>query len=224
VHHLGHRGAGAVIGFLKGLKREPDDFITVVVPELFSRQSLVHAALKQRRTFWLKVRLLTQPNVVIANVPVLLDRGQPVGVDARPLIPQRVEAIVFVGTVNDAAVRAVNYAIALDAADTRAVYVALEPGEDLDDKLRQWTRYGMPVPLQIVEGPFRDLGPPVLEEVRRVTADGAGVAAVIMPEFLVSRWWHRLLHNNRALFIKRLLLFEPRVVLSSVPYHLERGS
>ncbi|HEX2183924.1 MAG TPA: hypothetical protein VHN78_00280, partial [Chloroflexota bacterium] len=55
---------------------------------------------------------------------------------------------------------------------------------------------------------------------RRVTRDPGTLAAVILPEFLVSRSWHRLLHNNRALFIKRLLLFEPRVVLSSVPYQL----
>jgi hypothetical protein len=44
---------------------------------------------------------------------------------------------------------------------------------------------------------------------------------VVLPEYLVSRWWHRALHNNRALFIKRLLLFEPRVVLSSVPFALD---
>jgi hypothetical protein len=46
---------------------------------------------------------------------------------------------------------------------------------------------------------------------------------VVMPEFMVTRWWHRFLHNNRALFIKRALLFEPRVVLSSVPYQIGRA-
>ena len=40
-----------------------------------------------------------------------------------------------------------------------------------------------------------------------------------MPE-LVVRGWRRLLHNQRALYIKRILLFEPRVILSSVPYQL----
>jgi hypothetical protein len=72
----------------------------------------------------------------------------------------------------------------------------------------------------VVEAPFRDLGPPLLEEVRRATADPGTIASVILPEFLVTRWWHRLLHNNKALFIKRVLLFEPRVILSSVPYQL----
>ena len=39
----------------------------------------------------------------------------------------------------------------------------------------------------------------------------------------MSRWRHLLLHNQNALFVKRLFLFEPRVVLSSVPFVLERG-
>jgi hypothetical protein len=39
---------------------------------------------------------------------------------------------------------------------------------------------------------------------------------------VVVRGWVRPLHNQRALYIKRLLLFEPRVILSSVPYHLFR--
>ena len=41
---------------------------------------------------------------------------------------------------------------------------------------------------------------------------------VVLPEFVVKRWWHRLLHNQNALFVKRLFLFEPNVVLSSVPF------
>jgi len=37
-----------------------------------------------------------------------------------------------------------------------------------------------------------------------------------------SRWRRaRLLHNQRALYVKRLLLFEPRVILASVPYRLD---
>jgi hypothetical protein len=40
-----------------------------------------------------------------------------------------------------------------------------------------------------------------------------------MPE-LIFRGWRRLLHNQRALYVKRLLLFEPRVILATVPYRL----
>jgi hypothetical protein len=33
-------------------------------------------------------------------------------------------------------------------------------------------------------------------------------------------WWGNALHNQTALFFKRLLLFEPDVVVTSVPFHL----
>ncbi len=72
----------------------------------------------------------------------------------------------------------------------------------------------------MVEAPFRDLAPVVLDEVRRITVRPDSIAAVVLPELLVRRSWHRLLDNQRALFVKRLLLFEPRVTLSSVPFQL----
>lgn len=208
----------AVIHHIRGIPRAPRDFITVVIPELFRSRSLLGAVLMPV-TFRLKLRLLREPQVVITDVPVLQEEGLPEGVDARPLIPERVEALVFVASPHDAAVRALNYAESLNAHAIRAVFLATEP-EEAPEVLRRWGERGIGVRLDVVEAPFRDLGPPLLEEVRRITADPGTVAAVVIPEFLVTRWWHRLLHNNRALYIKRQLLFEPRVILSSIPYQL----
>jgi hypothetical protein len=211
----------AVIEHVRRIPRTPQDIVTVVVPELFRKRSLFNAVFMPV-TFRLKVRLLREPQVVVTDVPVLEEEGRrPAGIDALPLIPERVEALVFVAAAHDAAVRAVNYAISLNAHATKAVFLATEPDE-APEVLRQWGERGIGVRLDVVDAPFRDLGPPILEEVRRVTADPGTVAAVIIPELLVTKWWHRLLHNNRALFIKRQLLFEPRVILSSVPYQLGR--
>jgi amino acid transporter len=212
----------AVLDFVRSVPREPGDFLTVVIPELFRRQSLWHAV-RRPLTFALKVRLLREPQVVIADVPVVVHDGRPVGVDGLPLVPTRTVALVLVAGVHDATLRAVRYAKSLGANETRAVYVSLEPEERLDVVLKPWTESGAGIPLDVVQAPFRDLGVPLMEEVRRVTADPGAVAAVVMPEYVVPRWWQRALHNNRALFIKRLLLFEPRVVLSSVPFSLERA-
>ena len=211
----------AVIQHVRATPSGGEDFVTVVIPELFRTRSLLSAVMKPV-TFRLKLRLLAEPQVVVTDVPVLEEGGRLVGVDGRPLIPERIEALVFVASPHDAAVRAVNYAMSLNAHTTRAVFLATEP-EEAPEVLRRWADRGIGVPLDVVEAPFRDLGPPLLEEVRRVTAEPGTVAAVVLPEFLVTRWWHRLLHNNRALFIKRQLLFEPRVILSSVPYQLRRS-
>jgi len=42
----------------------------------------------------------------------------------------------------------------------------------------------------------------------------------VTPPDFVPAGGAQLLHNQRALYIKRLLLFEPRVILASVPYQL----
>ena len=75
------------------------------------------------------------------------------------------------------------------------------------------------LPLEIVEAPYRDVGKPLLAHLRKITADPEAAAVVVMPELIV-RGTDRLLHNQRALYLKRLLLFEPRVILTSVPYQL----
>jgi amino acid transporter len=210
----------AVMAHVREVPRGEDDFVTVVIPELFTKRSLI-AALFKRVTFRLKLRLLKVPQVVITDVPVLVEDARSAE-HGRPTIPERVVALVFVAAPHDAAVRAINYARTLNAHEVRAVFLATEP-EEAPEVLRRWSERGIGIPLDVVEAPFRDLGLPLVEEVRRVTDDPGTVVSVILPEFLVTRWWHRILHNNRALFIKRKLLFEPRVILSSVPFQLGRA-
>lgn len=45
---------------------------------------------------------------------------------------------------------------------------------------------------------------------------------VVLPEFVTARWWHQLLHNQSSLLLKGALLFKKDVVVTSVPYHLEK--
>ena len=79
----------------------------------------------------------------------------------------------------------------------------------------------MRIPLDIVEAPFRDLSGPMLEEVRRFTSKPGTAGDRGDARARSSRSGGTfLLHNQNALFVKRLFLFEPNVILSSVPYLL----
>jgi len=80
-----------------------------------------------------------------------------------------------------------------------------------------WSSHGISMPLEIVEATHRDLGRPLLARIRQITVEPDAVAVVVMPELIV-RGVDRMLHNQRALYLKRLLLFEPNVILASVPY------
>ncbi|HEY8647132.1 MAG TPA: hypothetical protein VIL77_14780 [Gaiellaceae bacterium] len=80
---------------------------------------------------------------------------------------------------------------------------------------------GVTMPVDLSAAPYRDVGTPLLAYIRELTEDPDTVVNIVMPEIVV-RGWARFLHNKRALYIKRLLLFERHVILSSVPYQLFR--
>jgi hypothetical protein len=115
--------------------------------------------------------------------------------------------------------RALNWAAAVDLPNTRAVNFAFDESEAAEIR-RKWRAEDARVPLEVLEAPYRDIGDPLLAYLRELTADGNDVL-VVLPE-LVVRGWRRLLHNQRALYVKRLLLVEPHVMLASVPYQLLR--
>jgi amino acid transporter len=210
--------------FVRGIERGPDDFVTVVVPEVV-REGLYAYVLRERSLIRLKSGLLRERNVVVTDVPVPVARSGPIGVHAKPLIPQRTVTLVFLASVNDMTIRAVNYARSLGAAETRAIYFDLDPDQAQRIETRWWDAQ-MPIPLDVVEASFRDLATPMLEEIRRHTGRGDTVVNVVIPEFIVRKRRHLLLHNQNALFIKRLLLYEEQAVLTSVPFVLaqHRGS
>ncbi len=161
------------------------------------------------------MRLLSEPGTVVADVPVVSDRRGPEG-----LTPRRLVVRVLVSDVHAASLRAVNYAQSLGIEDTRAVSFAFGH-EDARRLKERWLEAGMAMPLDLSDAPYRDVGDPLLEYVRELTSDPETVVNIVMPEVVV-RGWSRLLHNQRALYVKRLLLFEPHVILSSVPYQLFR--
>jgi len=209
-----------VRAYIRDIPRRHRDFITVVVPEIVEDRGLVSYLLRRRSLVRLKAGLLRELNVVVADVPVHTWETVPVGAGGRPLIPRRTVALVFVSAVHDATVRAVNYAQSLEATETRAIYFDLDPEQAYRIE-EEWAERGLGIPLDIAEAPFRDLTGPMLAEVRSFTERPDTLVAVIVPEFVVTKWRHLLLHNQNALFVKRLMLFEPRVVMASVPFALE---
>jgi amino acid transporter len=127
--------------------------------------------------------------------------------------------IVPIGGVHRAVVQALDYARTLSD-DVRAVYVDVDPRATAEIR-ELWGRWGRGIRLEILASPFRSVMQPLLEYVA-ITDDERpdDFVTVLLPEFVPARWWHHLLHNQRALLIKGALLFRRRVVVTSVPYHL----
>jgi hypothetical protein len=109
-----------------------------------------------------------------------------------------------------------------------AVTVNIEPGFTAPVR-EKWPTWGQDILLVELESPYRSTLAPLLaylDEVDR-RAPERGAAVLVLPEFVPARWWHHLLHNQTALLIKMVLVYQRRRtgksrVIINVPYHLDR--
>ncbi|WP_326651193.1 MULTISPECIES: APC family permease [unclassified Streptomyces] len=134
--------------------------------------------------------------------------------------PSRVLAIVLVSTIHKPTLRALAYARAFRPDHLEALTVAVDRDAALELQ-RQWENYEIPVPLKVLDSPYREITRSVLEYVRSIRRDSPrDVVAVFIPEYVVGHWWENLLHNQSALWLKSRLLFTPGVMVTSVPWQL----
>ena len=141
--------------------------------------------------------------------------------DDQPVpLPSRNHAIVLVSKVHAPTLRALAYAKATRPHDLTALTVAVDPA-DASELQRQWDARGIDVPLTILASPYREVTRPILEHVRDYRVKSPrDVVSVYIPEYVVGHWWEQLLHNQSALRLKTRLLFQPGVMVTSVPYQL----
>jgi amino acid transporter len=113
------------------------------------------------------------------------------------------------------------------------VYVVQICDEDAQERLRaHWAEYveqpaqaaGLPAPqLVVIPSPYRHLFSLLLAYITQLkNAHPDRQIAVIIPELVEHRWYHYLLHNQRASLLKALLLLrgDQRVVVINVPWYL----
>jgi len=136
------------------------------------------------------------------------------------MLPSRIHAVVLVSKLHKPALRALAYARASRPASLEALTVSVDPAET-NALLAEWERAQVPVPLKVLDSPFREVTRPIVDYVKSKRRDSPrDIVDVYVPEYVVGRWWEALLHNQSALRLKTRLRFTPGVVVVSVPYQL----
>lgn len=177
---------------------------------------LIVVGLRRVRRYYAYVqkRVVISPEAFVAEHA--LDPG-----DARHKV------VVPIAGFNRATLAAATFARSLSR-DVLAVLVNIDPEKTraIEDS---W-RIALPeVPLVVLESPYRSVIEPVVEFLGQVDRrqPERGLAVVVIPEILPSRWWHNLFHNQTAFFLKNNLLYRSdrlrtdRIIIN-VPYHLGR--
>jgi hypothetical protein len=132
-----------------------------------------------------------------------------------------VYAVVLVSKLHRPTLRALAFAKASRPHVLEAITVNIDD-KDTAALQEEWHKRGIGIDLVVIDSPFREITRPVIKYVRRIRRDSPrDVVCVYIPEYVVGHWWENILHNQSALRLKSRLLFEPGVMVTSVPYQLE---
>ncbi len=114
-----------------------------------------------------------------------------------------------------------SYALSIS---TNVVAVNVSFSDQAETTLREaWEAWG-PDPsirLVVLRSPYRSVTAPVLAYIDRLQAEfGEGHVLVLIPEFVVGKWWQYLLHNQIGLLLQANLVFRKDIVVAMVPFRL----
>jgi amino acid transporter len=132
----------------------------------------------------------------------------------------RHEVVVLLEDLDQAALSALQYARQLNPLSITAVHVAVDP-DHARELSRLWAKVDIPVPLEVVDSPDRNLLATVEETIgERVRPDTE--VTVLVPRRRYVGFWSRLLHDRTSAEITKVLGSMPNVNVTIVPFHLGR--
>ena len=138
--------------------------------------------------------------------------------------PYRTRIIVPLASINKASIRALRYARTISAHVT-AFSIALD-AESAQNLQRRWNLMKTDIPYIIRTSPTRLVTRQLLQYIESAEFERqpGDMITVILPQFMVHRWWHRLLHNHTRVAIERRLLRHKHIVVAVMPYQLKDDS
>jgi amino acid transporter len=141
-----------------------------------------------------------------------------------PTLPARIHAIVLISGWHKATQRALMFAKANRPDTLTALTVNVDDAETRA-LVREWEELSVDIPLKVIESPYREITRPVVNYIKKQRQNGPrDVVNIYIPEYVVGRWWENALHNQSSLRLKGRLLFEPGVMVTSVPWQLHSSA
>lgn len=130
-------------------------------------------------------------------------------------------ALVLVGRLQKPVAKALDYALAARHDKTIGLHVAVTK-ESAAAVQKEWEEHRMPVPLLILESPYRSYVTPITAFIEKYREKhGPAVVTVYLPQYIVGHWWESFLHNRRARRIANQLMLVHGVTITLVPWLLD---
>ncbi|MCX7771761.1 MAG: APC family permease, partial [Clostridia bacterium] len=133
----------------------------------------------------------------------------------------RNRVIVPIESINNSSVRALRFAKTIS--DNITAFTIVIDRED-EVKIRErYDKLNTGIPLIVRYSPYRKVVEPLLNFIKSAEYNytKGDMITVILPQFVVKKWWQRILHNNTSFYIEKELLKHKHIVVSVMPLQLK---
>lgn len=170
--------------------------------------------------------------LVIITIPILvcvykkinehyINLGEQLQLDKRletGLPPTRV--IIPISGISKTVDHSIVYAKAI-ATDITAFTVVFN--REQEQILREhWEKWYPEIKLDVIYSPYRTILEPLLSYLNKPENHPKGTfITILMPQFITKKWWHVLLHNQTAVFLRFYLIWKKDIVVATLPFHLK---
>ncbi|MCR2824696.1 APC family permease [Microbacterium sp. zg.Y909] len=191
--------------------------MTVVVLAIVTVTKFTHGAW----LVFLAIPLLTALMMGVRRYYLAVETETAIGDDSVRFGSRGDVALVLVGSFHKPAAKAIDYALAARHDTTIAVHVAVTP-RDTAQLEADWEEHHVPVPLVMLESPYRQYAGPLETFIREYRQKhGSSVVTIYLPRYIVGHWWETFLHNGRARRLAQRLMLVHGVAVTLVPWMLD---
>lgn len=126
--------------------------------------------------------------------------------------------VLPVQSVNKSFIKALNYAMTLGG--TVEVYHVSTDKAATEKLKKQYEALHISCPLVIEEAPYRNVNEMLLAHLdyRHSLLQKHEMLTVVLPQFVITKFWHNLLHNQTSLRLKSSLVKRRNVAVITIPY------
>lgn len=131
------------------------------------------------------------------------------------------KVIMPISGVHKGTLAALRYARTLSD-DITAVHISSDP-EETKKVQEKWVHWGDGYRLVVLDSPYRLFIEPLLAYIDEIDANKQEneVISIVVPQFISTHWYTRLLHTRTADTLRHVLLYRKDIVIMEVPYQVE---
>ena len=129
------------------------------------------------------------------------------------------QCIVLMQSINKSLLKSLNYAKSISN-NTTVLHICRHP-EHAAELRKQWDDLQIPVPLEVVLTPYRDIMKPFDDYIwaREAKLKHGEFVSVIIVKFVTDHWYDNILHSQTTYFFEKMLSKHKNVTSTIMPFH-----